>query len=65
MLAERLRMPADWIERQLNHKVPGSLGAAYDRTQFLDDRIPMMQAWADYLDERKRGADVIPLRTAG
>jgi integrase len=64
MLAEKLRISTDWIERQLGHKTPGPLGAAYDRTKYLDDRREMMQAWADYLDKLKRGADVIPLRTA-
>jgi integrase len=65
MLAEQLRMPIDWIERQLAHRVPGALGNAYNRTQFIDDRRRMMQQWADYLDQLKRGADVIPLRPAG
>jgi integrase len=64
MLAEQLRMPIDWIERQLAHRVPGALGTAYNRTQFIDDRRRMMQQWADYLDRLKKGADVIPLRSA-
>lgn len=55
MLAEQLRMPIDWIERQLAHRVPGALGDAYNRTQFIDDRRRMMQEWADYLDKLKRG----------
>jgi len=62
MLSERLKKPIDWIERQLSHRVPGALGDTYNRTQFLDDRREMMQAWADYLDELKRGAKVIPIR---
>jgi len=64
MLSERLRKPTDWIERQLAHKVPGALADTYNRTQFLDDRRPMMQEWADYLDELKRGAPVIQLRAS-
>ena len=61
LLAENGWKP-DAIERQLAHKASGPLGAAYDRAQFLDERRKMMQAWADYLDVLKRGADVIPIR---
>jgi integrase len=56
ILHERLRFPAEVIEHQLAHRVPDTLGAAYNRTRFLDDRIKMMQAWADYLDCLKTGA---------
>jgi len=62
LLAEKLRYSRDVIEHQLAHKVPDALGTAYNRTKFLDDRRPMMQEWADYLDELKNGAKVIPLR---
>lgn len=57
ILHERLRFPAEVIEHQLAHRVPDTLGAAYNRTKFLDDRVAMMQAWADYLDQLKTGAD--------
>jgi len=50
LLAERLRVPEAVIEHQLAHKVPDTLGTAYNRTKFIDDRRLMMQAWADYLD---------------
>ncbi|MET3243730.1 integrase [Burkholderia sp. OAS925] len=58
ILHERLRFPAEVIEHQLAHKVPDALGSAYNRTKFIDDRIAMMQAWADYLDRLKTKADV-------
>jgi integrase len=57
ILHERLRFPAEVIEHQLAHKVPDALGAAYNRTKFIDDRIAMMQAWADYLARLKAEAD--------
>lgn len=63
LLAENGWKP-DAIERQLAHKASGPLGAAYDRAQFLDERRSMMQAWADYLDVLKRGADIVPIRRA-
>ncbi|WP_407945463.1 tyrosine-type recombinase/integrase, partial [Paraburkholderia hiiakae] len=62
ILHERLRFPAEVIEHQLAHRVPDSLGGAYNRTRFIDDRVAMMQAWADYLDRLKAGAEVVPIR---
>lgn len=62
ILHERLRFPAEVIEHQLAHKVPDTLGTAYNRTKFLDDRVAMMQAWADYLDRLKAGAEVVRIR---
>ena len=53
ILAEELHQKPEVIEHQLAHKVPGVLGAAYNRTKFLKERRAMMQAWADYLDSLK------------
>ena len=53
LLHERLNIDPNIIEHQLAHKVPGALGAAYNRTKFLDQRKAMMQTWANYLDELK------------
>ena len=50
------------IEAQLAHGKSGPLGAAYDRAEFMEQRRRMMNAWADYLDGLRSGADVIPLR---
>ena len=50
MLVERLNMNESVVEAQLAHAVKDSLGRAYNRTEFLDQRKEMMQAWADYLD---------------
>jgi len=65
LLAEEMECSPEMIEHQLAHKVPDALGEAYNRTKYLKQRTVMMQAWADYLDRLKKGADVIPLRTAG
>src|SRR4029450_6158209 len=56
LLHERLGFPPEVIEHQLGHRVPDLLGAAYNRTRFLEQRRAMMQAWAGYLDQLK-GAD--------
>lgn len=53
LLAEKLKWLPEVIEHQLAHKVPDSLGTAYNRTRFYDDRRRMMQAWSDYLADLK------------
>jgi integrase len=55
----------EWLERQLAHEEPNKVKAAYKREawrMYLPERTAMMQAWADYLDKLKKGAQVIPLR---
>jgi integrase len=64
ILHERLNIDPYIIEHQLAHKVPDALGAAYNRTKFIEQRTAMMQAWADYLDELKAGAKVLPFKQA-
>lgn len=54
----------DAIERQLAHAERNSVRAAYNYAEFLPERKRMMQSWADYLDELKAGAKVIPIRAA-
>ena len=61
ILAERLKVQPEIIEHQLAHRVPDSLGTAYNRTKYIDDRKIMMQAWSDYLDELKASATVIKM----
>jgi len=62
LLAEELDYPPEVIEHQLAHGVSDALGRAYNRTKYLKVRRDMMQEWADYLDELKAGAKVIPIR---
>ena len=52
----------DIIERQLAHAERNKVRAAYNRAQYLDERTRMMQAWADYLDGLRTGADVVPFK---
>lgn len=49
-IRERMGHDSEIIEKQLAHKTRNPLGEAYDRTQFLPQRVKMMQEWADYLD---------------
>jgi integrase len=64
ILDEVLGFRPDFIERQLAHAVRDPNGRAYNRTAHLVERRKMMQAWADYLDKLKNGADVIPILKA-
>jgi integrase len=52
----------DAIERQLAHAPHDQVRAAYNRAQYLDERRKMMQAWADYLDKLKKGANLLLFR---
>jgi integrase len=65
ILDEVLGFRPDFIEHQLAHAVRDPNGRAYNWTAHLDERRKMMQAWADYLDRQKNGADVIPILKAG
>ncbi|MDP1845501.1 MAG: site-specific integrase, partial [Candidatus Moranbacteria bacterium] len=55
----------DAIERQLAHAERNKVRAAYNYAEFLPERRKMMQAWADYLDDLKAGAKIIPFRQIG
>ncbi len=57
ILDEVLGFRPDFIEHQLAHAVKDPNGRAYNRTAHLEGRRKMMQAWADYLDDLKGGAD--------
>ena len=62
MLAERLEFDPLVIEAQLAHGVRDANGRAYNRTTYLAQRTAMMQAWANYLDKLKTGANVVKLK---
>lgn len=64
MIAERLSFAPEVIEAQLAHAVADALGRAYNRTLYLEQRRDMMVKWADYLDQLRGGAQVIPFKAA-
>ena len=66
LIAERFPdIHEDVIEAQLAHGKSGPLGMAYDRAEYMAQRVAMMQTWADYLDQLRDGAKVFELRKAG
>jgi len=52
----------DAIERQLAHAERDAVRAAYNYAEHLPERRRMMQAWSDYLDGLRIGADVVPIK---
>jgi integrase len=52
----------DLIELQLAHAERNQARAAYNKAQRLPERRKMMQAWADYLDGLRAGANVVPIK---
>jgi len=46
---EKSKFKYDAIEIQLAHKVGNSVSQAYNRAEYLDERVQLMQWWSDYL----------------
>ncbi len=51
----------DAIERQLAHGERNEVRGAYNRAEYLPERIKIMAWWGDYLEKLEKGAEVIPL----
>lgn len=51
VLKEKLGYSHELVDRQLAHARKSGTDKAYDRAQFLPQRIDMMQNYADYLDK--------------
>ena len=47
----------DLVELQLAHQIANPVRAAYDRAARVPERVKMMQAYADHLDELRKRAD--------
>ena len=53
VLDEKLKVDTRFIEKQLSHEVDARLKGAYNRAEYWDDRVLMMQTWADWLDAQR------------
>ena len=62
ILDEHLGFDCAAIKAQLAYSVKEKNGRTYNRTEFVEQRRTMLQAWADYLDTLRQG-NVLPLRT--
>jgi integrase len=70
MASTRLNEMSGWnpdaIERQLAHQEQDQVRRAYVHlAEYWPERVKMMQAWADYLDELRERGKVLPLVKAG
>jgi len=54
----------DAIERQLAHQDEDRIRSAYNRAEYRNDRIKMMQDWADYLDRVRNRSEKEALKAA-
>lgn len=64
IMVEKLGVNPEVIEAQLAHGKSGPLGAAYDRSEYIEQRRKMMAMWADYLDQLRGGGKVVPFKAA-
>jgi integrase len=64
ILDEVLEVDPMVIEAHLAHSVKDPNGTSYNRTQYLKQRVIMIQRWADYLDHLAAGAEVLPFLQA-
>ena len=62
ILHREIGIAPEIIEHQLAHRVPDSLGTAYNRTKFIKERRAMMQRWADYLNDLAAGGKIIAFK---
>jgi len=53
----------DAIERQLAHTETNKIRAAYNRSEYIEERIIIMRDWSSYVD--KLGSTVTPLFRQG
>lgn len=55
ILEERLQAPAKVLEKQLAHEQGDKVARAYNRAEYWQERVQVMQLWADWLDQQRRG----------
>ena len=62
LLNQSGKFSPDAIERALAHQDPDSVRRAYNRGAYWNERVEMAQWWADYLDQLRKGGDVLEFR---
>ncbi len=60
LLNESGKWNPDAIERALAHGDEDRVRAAYHRGTHWKERVEMAQWWSDYLDQLRKGADIVP-----
>jgi integrase len=65
LLNESGKWHPDAIERALAHGDDDKVRAAYHRGAHWKERVEMAQWWSDYLDQLRRGAEIVAFRNNG
>lgn len=52
----------DAIERQLAHTERSKVRAAYNRAEYLPERVKIMQWWGDFIESQRDGGNVVLFR---
>lgn len=64
-LLREMEWSGDWIEVQLSHGIKNAVEAAYNKAQYLPQRVRMMHCWSDYLsalmDLDADASEMVPL----
>jgi len=60
-LLNELGYNRDHIEKQLAHETGNTVRGTYNKAEYVTQRSAMMQAWSDYLDGIKTGADDVAI----
>lgn len=55
---------SDWIEKQLAHNSKDKIRGTYNHADYMEQRMQMMQEWADSIDALVAGANVVAIRRA-
>ena len=63
LLNESGKWHPDAIERALAHGDSDRVRAAYHRGAHWKERVAMAQWWSDHLDQLRKGAEVVPIKT--
>ena len=63
LLNESGKWHPDAIERALAHGDSDVVRGIYNRGQYWEERVRMMQWWSDYLDQLRAGATVLQFKT--
>ena len=62
--AEMTGIPGEVVEAALAHSIANKVEAAYRRTNYLEKRRPLMDAWASYLAETPANVVRLPTKSA-
>ena len=54
----------DAIERQLSHEQNDDVRRAYNRAEYYQERVKMMQWWADQVDKIQSDAKIVPINVS-